>query len=69
MSGDVRLILPSAQEAEFTAQTYSGDIDTDFGQPGGSSRGPGKSFSFREGNNGASIRIESFSGDISISKQ
>jgi DUF4097 and DUF4098 domain-containing protein YvlB len=69
MSGDVQLTLPAAQQAEFTAQTYSGDIDSDFGAPGHDARGPGKTFSFREGGNGASIRIESFSGDISILKR
>jgi len=67
MSGDVRLALPATQEAEFTAQTYSGDIRSDFGGIGKSDRGPGKTFSFRAGSNGATIRIESFSGDIKIS--
>jgi DUF4097 and DUF4098 domain-containing protein YvlB len=66
MSGDVRLALPAAQQAEFTAQTYSGDIRSDFGSVNKDSRGPGKTFSFRAGNNGASIKIESFSGDVRI---
>ena len=66
MSGDVRLALPAAQQAEFTAQTYSGEIRSDFGSVDKDSRGPGRTFSFRAGNNGASIKIESFSGDIRI---
>jgi len=69
MSGDAKLALPAGQQAEFTAQTYSGDIRSEFGSVKSNSRGPGKTFSYREGNNGASIRMESFSGDIRISKR
>ncbi len=68
MSGDVRLALPAAQQAEFTAQTYSGDLHSDFGSVKEAGHRPGKTFSWREGNNGATIRIESFSGDIKISQ-
>lgn len=66
MSGDVRLSLPSSQQAEFTAQSFSGDIQTDFGKSVRVSKGPGIVLEHREGENGAKIRIESFSGDISI---
>jgi DUF4097 and DUF4098 domain-containing protein YvlB len=66
MSGDVKLSLPSAQQAEFTAQSFSGDIHTDFGDSARVSRGPGVMLEHREGDNGAKIRLESFSGDISI---
>jgi len=66
MSGDVRLQVPAGQQAEFSAQTYSGDIASDFGEPQGNARGPGYSLSFRQGENGATIQVESFSGDISI---
>ena len=66
MSGDVRLRLPSGQEAEYSAQSYSGDIASDFGEVTANSPGPGHSLSFQQGENGATIRIESFSGDISI---
>ena len=69
MSGDVRLTLPATQLAEFVAQTYSGDLHSDFGNASESSRGPGKSLSFREGSNGASIKLESFSGDITINRR
>lgn len=68
MSGDVHLVLPAAQQADFTAQTYSGSIRSDFGSVQGSSHGPGKTFSFLAGNNGATIKIESFSGDVRISQ-
>jgi len=66
MSGDVRLHLPAGQEAEYTAQSFSGDIESDFGKVSGNSRGPGHSLSFHAGDNGATIRVESFSGDINV---
>ena len=66
MSGDVSLRLPSSQEAEFSAQSYSGDIRTDFGKSISASRGPGTMLEHRVGDNGAQIRLETFSGDISI---
>lgn len=66
MSGDVQLRLPQSQEAEFTAQSYSGDINTEFGKSTRVSRGPGVVLEHREGDNGAQIRIETFSGDVSI---
>lgn len=66
MSSDVELLLPAAQQAEFTAQSYSGSINTDFGDSSRVSKGPGVMLRHREGDNGAQIRLESFSGDISI---
>jgi len=66
MSGDVRLSLPSSQQAEFTAQSFSGSIHTDFGKSAQVSKGPGVMLEHRAGENGAKIRLESFSGDISI---
>jgi len=69
MSGDVRLSLPSSQKAEFGAQSFSGDIHTDFGKSVRVSKGPGVVLEHREGDNGAKIRIESFSGDVSIRRR
>jgi DUF4097 and DUF4098 domain-containing protein YvlB len=69
MSGDVKLRLPASQQAEFTAQSYSGDINTEFGDSVRVSRGPGVMLQHSEGDNGAQIRLESFSGDISIRTQ
>jgi len=66
MSGDVNLSLPSSQQAEFTAQSFSGNIRTDFGKSARVSHGPGVVLEHRQGDNGARIRLESFSGDISI---
>jgi len=66
MSGDVHLTLPDSQQADFGAMTFSGEIRSDFGSVEEKSRGPGSSLSFRQGSSGASIEIESFSGDIRI---
>ncbi len=69
MSGDVVLRLPEAQQAGFVIQTYSGDIRSDFGESVKFSKGPGSVLKYHEGNNGALIRLESFSGDIHIRRQ
>jgi len=69
MSGDVTIVLPPGQQAEFSAQSYSGEIRTDFGRASSDSDMPGRSLKFQEGNNGASIQIESFSGDARLKKR
>lgn len=69
MSGDMILRLPAGQQADFTAQTFSGDIRSDFGKAASVSRGPGSLLQHREGNNGAAVRLESFSGDIHLRRQ
>lgn len=66
MSGDVKLRLPASQQAEFTAQSYSGNISSEFGDSTRVSKGPGELLRHREGDNGAQIRLETFSGDIYI---
>jgi DUF4097 and DUF4098 domain-containing protein YvlB len=69
MSGDVTLVLPGSQQAEFSAQTYSGDIRTEFGAVSNESDSRGRNLEFTAGNNGASISIESFSGDAHLKKR
>ena len=69
MSGDVKLRLPAAQQAEFTAQSYSGGINTEFGKSSSVSRGPGECCGIAQGDNGAQVRLETFSGDITIRAQ
>lgn len=67
MSGDISLMLPSSQAAAFSAQSYSGNINTEFGDPMHSSRSSsGSTLKAQVGDNGARIRLETFSGDISI---
>ncbi len=69
MSGDVKLRLPESQQAEFTAQSYSGNLNTEFGSSARVSKGPGVMLRHREGDSGAQVRLETFSGDISIRTQ
>lgn len=69
MSGNVVLRLPAAQQAGFVMQTFSGEIRSDFGKAVKVSSGPGSVLKYSEGNNGAVIRLESFSGDIHIRRQ
>lgn len=66
MSGDFRLRLPADQQASFTAQSYSGNIQSDFGDVENVSKGPGSTLKAQLGDNGARIRLETFSGDITI---
>jgi DUF4097 and DUF4098 domain-containing protein YvlB len=68
MSGDIILRLPASQQADFVAQSYSGTINTDFGNVSSVSRGPGMMLNHREGESGAEVKLETFSGDISIDK-
>lgn len=66
MSGDVQLRLPASQEAAFNAQSYSGSIRSDFGKVVSVSRGPGSMLDEQVGDNSARIRVETFSGDITL---
>ena len=68
MSGDVRLSLPAGQQGSFVAQSLSGSIHSDFGRSSRVSNGPGVILEHQEGQNGAKIRAETFSGDVSIRK-
>ena len=64
MSGDVVVNLPSDQSLSISAQTFSGDIRSDFGAEQ-TSFGPGSVLEFDSGG-GATVKLESFSGDIQI---
>jgi DUF4097 and DUF4098 domain-containing protein YvlB len=69
MNGDVMLYLPQDQQGEFSAQTFSGDIDSAWGDIRQESFGPGSQLKHVEGESGTQIRVESFSGDISIGRR
>ena len=69
MSGDIKLKLPGSQEAGFTAQSFSGSIHSDFGKATSVSKGPGTMLKAQIGEDDARIRLETFSGDISIRSQ
>lgn len=66
MSGDVNLSLPGADRANIDAQTFSGEITSDMGRVTSPRRGPGSSLEYEPEGADASIRLESFSGDIDI---
>ena len=66
MSGDVTVNVPSSQSGLFKAQSFSGRISTDFGKVESSRHGPGSSLKHLEGDRGAEIRVESFSGNIKL---
>lgn len=70
-SGEVTLNLPSDVDAEFEIDTFSGDIDDDFGHKAErtSKYAPGKELSFTQGNGGARITVSVFSGEVRIVKQ
>lgn len=69
MSGDINLSLPSSQQAGFLAQSFSGSLRSDFGESVKVSRGPGVMLEHQVGENAAKVRLQSFSGDISIRRR
>jgi DUF4097 and DUF4098 domain-containing protein YvlB len=66
MSGDVRITLPAGQQGVFKAQSFSGRITSDFGSVESERRGPGSYLKHVAGKGGPEIRVESFSGRISL---
>jgi len=68
LSGNVRLYLPSSTSAEFTVETFSGDIDNELG-PAAVRSGeyvPSKSLEFTLGSGAARVSVESFSGNVKL---
>ena len=71
-SGDVRLEIPENSSAQFSVQTYSGSLDTEFPltlQPGQRSTGRPRRFEFTLGSGSARVTAESFSGDIVLTRR
>lgn len=69
MSGYLRLHLPATLSARLTAETFSGNIKSDFGTVSKAEFGPGSSLDARMGEGDARIETESFSGSIDLRKQ
>lgn len=71
-SGDVTFAVPEGTGAALSLQTYNGDINSDFRMtlmPGSNLRRTrGQRMEFDIGGGGARIRIETFSGDITIGR-
>lgn len=69
MSGDVRLQLPADTSAKVHASSFSGDLDSNFGTPEKATHGPGSTLETQLGNGRGSIHIETFSGDLQLSRK
>jgi hypothetical protein len=71
-SGDVHFYVPTGTGASVSLQTYNGDIDSVFPMtlmPGQNLRRTrGQRMEFDIGGGGARIRVETFSGDITIGR-
>jgi hypothetical protein len=66
LSGELGLRLPSATGAKVHVETFSGDISSSAGRVDRQEHGPGKSLDVTVGNGQGQIKLESFSGDVSI---
>lgn len=66
-SGGVRLELPESTSAQFSIETFSGSLDTEFTltlQPGQRTTSRPRRYEFTVGSGSARVTAESFSGDI-----
>ena len=66
-SGDIRLELPESTSGQFSVETFSGSLDTEFPltlQPGQRTTSRPRRFAFTLGSGSARVTAESFSGDI-----
>lgn len=66
MSGDIRIDAGADLSARIEAETFSGRIRSDFGKVEEPEHGPGRSLDATVGDGSARIKIDTFSGDISI---
>jgi hypothetical protein len=66
VSGDIRLHLPKSLSAQVRGESFSGDLEAPNATVHKEEFGPGKSFQARYGNGAGEIRIESFSGDATL---
>ena len=71
-SGDIRLEIPESASAQFSVETFSGSLDSEFPitlQPGQRTTGRPRRFQFTLGGGSAHITAESFSGDIVLARR
>ena len=71
-SGDIRLGIPETASAQFSIETFSGSLDSEFPitlQPGQRATGRPRHFEFTLGSGNARITAESFSGDIVLGRR
>lgn len=69
-SGNVEILLPADLSADFELETFSGRIENGFGPPARriDRHAPGLSAEFYTGQGGADVSVETFSGNIVLSK-
>jgi DUF4097 and DUF4098 domain-containing protein YvlB len=71
-SGDIRLEIPESSGAQFTVETFSGSLDSEFTltlQPGQRSTGRPRRFEFTLGTGNARVIAQSFSGDVVLARR
>jgi DUF4097 and DUF4098 domain-containing protein YvlB len=66
VSGSLVVVLPADTSATLAVETFSGGIRSPVGSVKTEQYGPGKSLHARLGSGSGDIRLESFSGDVSI---
>jgi DUF4097 and DUF4098 domain-containing protein YvlB len=68
VSGDLGIAVGTEAGMSIDASTFSGEISTCFGEKGKptSEYSPGEKLSTRRGEGGATVRVKSLSGDVSI---
>jgi len=69
VSGEVELVLAANTAADFTVNTFSGNISTDFGNATYRGHAPQKELTFSTGGGGAKVAVETLSGSISLRKR
>jgi putative adhesin len=71
VSGDINIYLTGDVDAAFEIETFSGDIENDFGpEPRRTSRyAPGMELSFEEGDGSATVSLSSLSGEIVLRRR
>jgi DUF4097 and DUF4098 domain-containing protein YvlB len=68
MSGSISLNLPADLSARLEASTFSGSIRSDFGEAVRAQRGPGQSLQTDAGTGEARVKLNAFSGSVTISR-
>jgi DUF4097 and DUF4098 domain-containing protein YvlB len=68
-SGDVVVSIPDGINATFGVSTFSGNLDTEFPVTVTGTRSRGRPFSFTMGNGSARVELQSFSGDIELTRR
>lgn len=66
MSGNVELILPGNVSMRLDAETFSGSIRSDFGKSTDEEHGPGSHLNITTAKGDGQVRLETFSGDITV---